>query len=174
MERDIRWIQRFSNYKKALEKLQQSIEYIREDYQNEEHVTDNNQLGIISKYSRSVQSLQKETNLKRIKLLLSKLEGTIKQDQYEHRSVVFIPDQIKEITPTKDSLWNPRELEDHELDARKRHKDMAKKASQHPMPPSALKGSRTDRKRRKVTVSNPRASGGRKKKIQKTQKKRRR
>ena len=36
MERDIRWIQRFSNYKKALEKLQQSIEYIREDYQNEE------------------------------------------------------------------------------------------------------------------------------------------
>lgn len=36
MERDIRWIQRFSNYKKALEKLQQSIVYIREDYQNEE------------------------------------------------------------------------------------------------------------------------------------------
>jgi nucleotidyltransferase substrate binding protein (TIGR01987 family) len=35
MEEDIRWKQRFSNYKRALEKLKESVDYIRFNFQEE-------------------------------------------------------------------------------------------------------------------------------------------
>ena len=40
MEKDIRWEQRFSNYIKAVDKLSQSVKYIKENYNEEESLDD--------------------------------------------------------------------------------------------------------------------------------------
>ncbi|KHJ37330.1 nucleotidyltransferase substrate binding protein, family [Pedobacter glucosidilyticus] len=40
MEQDIRWEQRFSNYVKALQKLTQSIEYIKNNHANRKELVD--------------------------------------------------------------------------------------------------------------------------------------
>lgn len=41
MEHDIRWGQRFSNFVKALQKLTQAVEYIRQHFGTEEEAADN-------------------------------------------------------------------------------------------------------------------------------------
>ncbi len=40
MEKDIRWEQRFSNYIKAVDKLSQSVQYIRKNFNTEESLED--------------------------------------------------------------------------------------------------------------------------------------
>lgn len=40
MEKDIRWEQRFSNFIKAMDKLQQSVDYIHKNFENDEEYTD--------------------------------------------------------------------------------------------------------------------------------------
>lgn len=46
MEQDIRWEQRFSNYVKALRKLSQAVEYIKNKFNNADPI-DNNDLNSV-------------------------------------------------------------------------------------------------------------------------------
>jgi nucleotidyltransferase substrate binding protein (TIGR01987 family) len=47
MEKDIRWEQRFSNFIKAIDKLQQSVEYIQHNIIKEDNFTDDDNLGFV-------------------------------------------------------------------------------------------------------------------------------
>lgn len=47
MEQDIRWEQRFSNFVKALNKLTQAVEYIKQNFLDEEEPIDDGDLGYV-------------------------------------------------------------------------------------------------------------------------------
>lgn len=47
MDQDIRWEQRFSNYNKALTKLTQAIEYIKQNFMDEDEPIDDSDIGFV-------------------------------------------------------------------------------------------------------------------------------
>ncbi len=47
MKQDIRWEQRFSNFVKALHKLSQAIDYVKQKIINEDDIVDDSELGVV-------------------------------------------------------------------------------------------------------------------------------
>ncbi|MCH8568978.1 MAG: nucleotidyltransferase substrate binding protein [Balneolales bacterium] len=47
MDQDIRWIQRFSNFNKALNKLTEAIDYIRENFKDSDPPIDDSKIGFV-------------------------------------------------------------------------------------------------------------------------------